>query len=150
MFPLVDLDQVHNRDVPLSGIAGHIPLKHSNHVIRYIAVVVGRPKRPVEADLPCRKSQIHIMSNVTEHFEEAIVESLKAVPVDICHLKKGELAATFDQNLVGDDPKKEGNKSLSVFIPRRRVGSVDIVEGNLDILPPMSVFAFSMEISIVA
>ena len=49
-----------------------------------------------------------------------------------------------------DDPKKKGNKSLCVFIPRRRVGSVDIVEGNLDILPPVSVFAFSMEISIVA
>ena len=85
MFPLVDLDQVHNGDVPLSGIAGHVPLKHSNHVVRYIPVVVGRPKRPVEADLPCRKSQIH-MSNVTERFEEAIVKSLKAVPVDVCHL----------------------------------------------------------------
>ena len=150
MFPLVDLHQVDHGDVPLRGIAGHIPLKHSNHVVSYIPVVVGRPKRSVEADLPCRKSQKHIMSNVTERFEEAIVKSLKAVPVDVCHLKKGDLAATFDQNLVGDDPKKEGNKFLSLFIPRRRVGSVDIVEGNLDILPPMSVFAFSMEISIVA
>ena len=86
MFPLVDLDQVHHRDVPLCGIAGHIPLKHSNHVVRHIPIVVSRPKRPVEADLPCRKSQVHIMSKVTERFEEAIVKSLKAVPVDVCHL----------------------------------------------------------------
>ena len=53
-------------------------------------------------------------------------------------------------HLVGDDSKKKGNKSLGVLIPRRRVGSVDIVECNLDILPPVSVFAFGMEISIVA
>ena len=51
---------------------------------------------------------------------------------------------------MGDDPKKEGNKSLRVFIPRRRVGTVDIVKGNFDIFSPVSVFAFSMEISIVA
>ena len=59
MFPLVDLDQVHNRDVPLSGIAGHIPLKHSNHVVCYIAIVVRRTIRPMKADLPCGKTQIH-------------------------------------------------------------------------------------------
>ena len=53
-------------------------------------------------------------------------------------------------NLVGDDPKKEGNEFFGVLIPRRRVGAVDIIEGNLDVLPPVSVFAFSMEISIVA
>ena len=51
---------------------------------------------------------------------------------------------------MGDDPKKEGNKFFSVLIPRRRVDAVDIVEGNLDVLPPVGVFAFSMEISIVA
>ena len=53
-------------------------------------------------------------------------------------------------NLVGDDSKKEGNEFFGVLIPGRRVGAVDIVEGNLDILAPVSVFAFSMEISIVA
>ena len=51
---------------------------------------------------------------------------------------------------MGDDPKKEGNEFFCVLIPRRRVGAVDVVEGNLDILTPVSVFAFSMEISIVA
>ena len=56
----------------------------------------------------------------------------------------------FHSNLVGDDPKKEGNEFFCVLIPRRRVGAVDVVEGNLDILTPVSVFAFSMEISIVA
>ena len=55
MVPLVDLDEVDHGDVPLGGIAGNIPLKHSNHVVCYIAVVVCRSKRPVEADLPCRK-----------------------------------------------------------------------------------------------
>ena len=53
-------------------------------------------------------------------------------------------------NLVGDDSKKEGNEFFGVLIPRRRVDVVDVVEGNLDILPPVGVFAFSMEISIVA
>ena len=59
-------------------------------------------------------------------------------------------AGCYLTNLVGDDPKKEGNKFLGVLIPRRRVGTVDIVEGNFDIFSPVSVFAFSMEISIVA
>ena len=59
MVPLVDLDKVDHRDVPLCGIAGHIPLKHSNHVVCYIAIVVRRTIRSVEADLPCGKTQIH-------------------------------------------------------------------------------------------
>ena len=53
-------------------------------------------------------------------------------------------------NLVRDDPEKEGNEFFGVLVPRRRVRGVDIVEGDLDILPPVGVFAFSMEISIVA
>ena len=52
MFPLVDLDEVDHRDEPLGGIARHIPLKHSNHVVGYIAVVVRRTKRPVETYFP--------------------------------------------------------------------------------------------------
>ena len=53
-------------------------------------------------------------------------------------------------NLVGDDPKEEGNEFFGVLVPRRRVGAVDIVEGDLDILAPVGVFALSMEISVVA
>ena len=87
MVPLVDLDEVDHGDVPLGGIAGNIPLKHSNHVVCYVAVVVCRSKRPVEADLPCRKTRIH-MKDITERFQEAIVKSLKTVPVDVCHLKR--------------------------------------------------------------
>ena len=33
------------------------------------------------------------MSNITKRLEEAIVKSFKTVPVDVGHLKKGELAA---------------------------------------------------------
>ena len=78
------------------------------------------------------------------------MKSLKAVPVDVCHLHRLSWLLFRQTNLVGYDSKKESDKFLCVFIPRRRVGAIDVVEGNLDILAPVSVFAFSMEISIVA
>ena len=78
------------------------------------------------------------------------MKSLKAVPVDVCHLLKEGRATCGLSNLVGDDPKEEGNEFFGVLVPRRRVGAVDIVEGDLDILAPVGVFALSMEISVVA
>ena len=51
---------------------------------------------------------------------------------------------------MGNYPKKESNKSLSVLVPRGRVVAIYVVEGHFDILPPVGVFAFIMEVSIVA
>ena len=87
MDPLVDLDEVDHGDVPLCGIAGHIPLKHSNHVVCYIAIVVRRTIRSVEADLPCGKNS-YTQEDITQRHKEAIVKSLKTVPVDVCNLKR--------------------------------------------------------------
>ena len=51
---------------------------------------------------------------------------------------------------MGNYPKKESNKPLSVLVPRGRVGAIYVVEGHFDILPPVGVFAFIMEVSMVA
>ena len=78
------------------------------------------------------------------------MESLEAVPVDVCHLHRLSWLLFRQTNLVGYDSKKESHKFLCVSIPRRRVGAIDVVEGNLDILAPVGVFAFIMEVSVVA
>ena len=78
------------------------------------------------------------------------MESLEAVPVDVCHLHRLSWLLFRQTNLVGYDSKKESHKFLCVFVPRRRIGAVDVVEGNLDILAPVGVFAFIMEVAIVA
>ena len=78
------------------------------------------------------------------------MESLEAVPVDVCHLHRLSWLLFRQTNLVGYDSKEESHKFLCVFVPRRRIGAVDVVEGNLDILAPVSVFAFIMEVSVVA
>ena len=51
---------------------------------------------------------------------------------------------------MGNYSKKESNKSLSVLVPRGRVGAIYVVEGYFDILSPVGVFAFIMEVSMVA
>ena len=86
---LVDLDEVHHRDVPLRGVAGDIPLKHPDHVVRHIGIVMRRAIGPMETDFCCRDKRCIISEmKLTEHIKISIMKSLEAVPVDVSHLER--------------------------------------------------------------
>ena len=86
---LVDLDEVHHRDVPLCGVAGDIPLEHPNHVVRHIGIVVRSAIGSMETDFCCGDKRCIISKmKLTEHIKISIMKSLKTVPVDVSHLER--------------------------------------------------------------
>ena len=62
---LVDLDEVHHRDVPLRGVAGDIPLEHPDHVVRHIGIVVRSAIGSMEADFCCGDTEVRHIKDET-------------------------------------------------------------------------------------
>ena len=86
---LVYLDEVNHRDVPLCSVAGDIPLKHSDQVVRHVGIVVRSAIGPMETDFCCRDKRCIISEmKLTEHIKISIMKSLETVPVDVSHLER--------------------------------------------------------------